>query len=246
MLPANQPEVIFRGGDMTFRQFVEIVWVPNLRRRQVKPSTLKSYASMLEHHVYPAISSERLRDLTPPHIEMMLSNLQRYSAKYQRNVGLLLRAAFNHAVDSGALDRSPMRDYHMPRVTQKEKCAWSEEEVHKILDALPSQYVPLFHTIALTGMRLGEVLGMTWGQVDFRQGWIQVSQALWNGHVSLPKTDASMRVIPMGPKLHHILMQHKNSQSATEDVWGREGMAGEPKPDEFVFRNQYEIGRAHV
>lgn len=226
---------------MLFQDYVESIWVPNLRRRQIKPSTLASYASMLKRHVYPSLAGSEMREIQPQQLEALLSALQRYSPKYQRNVALLLRAIFNHAVESEELMKSPIRGYHMPKVVRKEKSCWTEDQVKAVLDATPAEYKPLFKTLAFTGMRIGEVLGLSWKQIDFRQGWIEVTQSLWNGHVYTPKTEASMRVITMGPDLYRTLQEYATAElarlGAEEDAWGRKKALGALNPESLVFPN---------
>jgi integrase len=228
---------------MSFREFIEYVYVPNLRRRQAKPSTLASYAPMLERHVYPQCAGEEIGSFTPARIEVLLGTMKRYSPKYQRNVALLLRAAFHHAVESGVLQSSPMRAYHIPRTEQKEKPSWTEEEIRSILEALPEEHRPVFSVAALTGMRVGEVLALTWGAVDFRKGWIEVKKSLWNGHAFTPKTEASKRVIPLGPELYVLLQNHKDKErelwGEAEDAWGRKVKTADLQDSDFVFRNRY-------
>ena len=208
---------------MTLREFVEKVWKPNLERRGVKPSTLASYRSVLEHHVFPYLAGHDVDAITPTDIEVALNALTKYSLKYQRNVALLLRAIFNHAVDRNALDKSPVRGFHLPKVSTREKEAWSEAEVKQILDHTPEEFKPLLTVFALTGMRSGEVLGLQWRHIDLQKGWIHIEQSLWNGRVFLPKNDTSMRVIPMGPELYKIVQE----------------LAKKPhKPGDFIFTNE--------
>ena len=60
----------------------------------------------------------------------------------------------------------------------------------------------------LTGMRIGELLALRWRNVDFGCRVIRVREAVYEGHNSTPKTQGSIRDVPMGPALEQALRQH--------------------------------------
>ena len=104
--------------DLTFQQVVETLWRPYLDRRQVKPSTRRSYECELKKHVLPILGSIRLADVSPLHVERLLqARLQGGSApKTVRNLAGLLQGIFSLAVDNDLIARSPVRDRHKPRI----------------------------------------------------------------------------------------------------------------------------------
>jgi integrase len=193
----------------TFKEYVVSQYLPNLYRRQVRPSTVASYSAMLDNHIYPRWSGEPISHLNPARVESLLSEMSSYSAKYQRNVGLLLQAIFNHAVDSEALDRSPMRPYHMAICRPQEKPAWTEAEISRILSALPIEYRLLFQLLALTGMRIGEALALRWVDVDVQRQSIYVHRSAWRACFMDSTKTAVARTIPLAGSLAEGLKQHR-------------------------------------
>ena len=63
--------------------------------------------------------------------------------------------------------------------------------MRQIISAAPRAYRALFTCIALTGLRLGELLGLQWKHVDLGTRKLRISQNLWKGQLVKPKTKAS-------------------------------------------------------
>lgn len=70
-------------------------------------------------------------------------------------------------------------------------------------------FYPILITTIYSGMRRGEVLGLTWDCVDFNKSIIKVRKALYKGVLSIPKTDCSIRDIQVPSKLIQVLKQYK-------------------------------------
>ena len=77
-----------------------------------------------------------------------------------------------------------------------------------ILDKTPKECRALFSTVALTGVRLGELLGLQWKHVDFDGRKLHVEQSLWHGQLGTTKTVSSVRTILFGDGLSQVLTQH--------------------------------------
>jgi hypothetical protein len=96
--------------DFTVQHIVDALWRPYMDRKQVKPSTKRSYDCELRVHILPALGAMRIADVSPLHIERLLqSRLQGgSSAKTVRNLVGLLQSVFSLAVDNDLLPRSPV------------------------------------------------------------------------------------------------------------------------------------------
>lgn len=174
--------------DFTVQHIVDALWRPYLDRKQVKPSTKRSYDCELKVHILPALGAMRIADVSPLHIERLLqSRLEGGSSpKTVRNLVGLLQSIFSLAVDNDLIARSPVRDRHKPRVTRSEKPVWSPEQLKLIVDSVPKQHRSLFQCAMLTGARLGELLGLQWKHVDCDSQKLEIKQALWEGELVLP------------------------------------------------------------
>ncbi len=189
----RKPEFV----ELTLRQFADDYWKPYLNRKNVKPSTLKSYGSGLTHHIMPMLGNMRLVDIAPLHIEQLVQakNTAGLSAKTVRNVLAICQSIFSLAVDNDVIERSPVRKKHKPRSERSEKTSWSPEQVRAIIDAAPAQYRALFMTAALTGARLGELLALRWLDVDLSAKLLRIEHSLWQGTLVSPKTVSNPRTM---------------------------------------------------
>lgn len=162
-----------------------------------------------------AVLDQRIRETANPrvsfnHIEGVLhQRAQKVSAKTLLNEIGLLQSIFSLAVDNDLLDRSPVRSRHKPKTARSEKPIWSPTQVKQILAALPEPYRTLFTCAACTGLRAGELLALSWGDINFSENNISIRRSLWGKQVVRPKTDASIRVFCAGPLLMDVLRRHR-------------------------------------
>src|SRR5205807_2121684 len=77
----------------------------------------------------------------------------------------------------------------------EETYAYSLEELNSILAHIPEPATTAFAIAAFTGLRIGEIEGLCWD--DYRNGEIQVSRSIWNGHETDPKTRKSRAPVPV-------------------------------------------------
>jgi integrase len=212
---------------LTLRVFIERYWWPYVDRKHLKPSTRKGYECLLNSHILPTLGELRLIDVTPLHIEALLQKEaeSELSPTTVRNVIVVLQGIFALAVDDDLIDRSPIHRKHKPTAAKSSKDPWTPEQVRKIIDAVPSEYRALFFTVALTGVRLGELLGLQWKHVDFERRSLRVEQSNWYGQLVSPKTSASARTLLIGETLLAVLNEHR-------------ARAQRVGPDDFLFCKQ--------
>jgi integrase len=226
--------------DFTVQHIVDALWRPYLDRKQVKPSTKRSYDCELRVHILPALGAMRITDVSPLHIEKLLQSRLAggSSAKTVRNLVGLLQSIFSLAVDNDLIPRSPVRDRHKPRVSRSEKPVWSPEQLKQIVDSVPNYHRSFFMCAMLTGARLGELLGLQWKHIDFELKKLEIKQALWEGELVLPKTEGSVRVIYFGPSLLGAFTsqrQNSNHNDPNDFVFCKEG--GSPLNPDVLRRD---------
>ena len=210
--------------EFTVKDVVNTLWWPYLERKQIKPSTKRSYDAEVRVHVLPALGAKPIGTITPLDIENLLqSRLKKGSSpKTVRNLVGLLQSIFSLAVDRDLIPRSPVRKTHKPRVTRSEKPVWSAQQLKLIVDSVPKTHRSLFQCAMLTGARLGELLGLQWKHINFDAQTLEIRQALWEGELVAPKTEGSVRMIYFGPSLLSALTSQKQNSNHNG-------------PDDFVF-----------
>lgn len=200
--------------DLTLTQFIDSCWKPHLVERvHAKPSTLEGYDSLLKKHITPVLGGRTLTEIAPMHVERLLQSKSKLSPKTRRNIVVLLQGIFSLAEDDDLVEKSPVRDKHKPVVPKREKPVWNPEQVRAIIASVPERFRALFTCAALTGARLGELLGLQWRHIDFDGRKLRIEQSLWHGRLLDPKTKGSFRTVLFGEALGKALTNHlQNSQ----------------------------------
>jgi integrase len=200
-------------------------WQAYLDKRRVKPSTRNSYRSMLDKIVLPALGSQPIDDIASHDIARLLNSVEAggKSGKYALNVYSMLRVMFAVAQELDLIDKSPIRPkLHRPTAETREKPTLAPEQIRKVEEAFPSDLRVLCLCVALTGLRLGELLALRWEDVDLEERVLRVTHSLWRGRLLEPKTAASKRKIRMSHKLAERLSEHRDGSKWAE-------------ADDFVF-----------
>lgn len=180
------------------------------------PKTAYNYGRTLELYLKPSLGGHRLDRLNAAQVEGMLAEMSR-AGKSPRNRQLTLAtltAALNQAVQWGILRENPCKRVTKPKVAKKRPVFWTPEELSRFLAAARGERLEaLFVVAATTGMRLGEILGLRWVDVDLRQGEINVRQQLseFGGRLEFrrPKTDSGDRLIPVPDSTISALRRHR-------------------------------------
>ena len=207
--PLNQGKVLPQST-ITFREFVERYYVPHALPA-LKLSTQQRYRQTFKHHLLPAFGKWRLPDLSALAIQQyalakMDAGLSWEMASHFRN---LISAVFSAAKQWGYFSgENPARGVRLPeKRAVREKHALTLEEIQRLLGTLQDPARTIFLVGILTGMRIGEILGLRWQDVDFASGRIHIRQACYRGQMDTPKTQASRRIIPLPRQLAEALLR---------------------------------------
>lgn len=186
---------------LTIRQFAETCWKLLWERKRLKPSTREYYECNLNKHILPTLGDMEVSSVTPMDVEKFVGKLTTLSGRTQRNVIGVLQRLFGLAAESDLIVKSPVRRHHRPESERSRKVAWSAEHLRQIIEAVPPEHDGLFVCAALTGLRLGELLGLQWKHIDLEARVLHVKQSLWHGKLVPPKTKTSVRSLPIGKVL---------------------------------------------
>lgn len=213
----------------------------------VKPMTVKNYREHIANHIKPELGSIRISSLTTTDIQKFYNSLGQpqgnkpgLAPKTIKCIHGILHKALQQAIAVGYLRANPTEACSLPRVERKEIHPLDNEDIQKFLQAIRGhRYEALYITALFTGLRRGELCGLTWDCIDLNSGKIVVKKQLQNipgepgayRFVSL-KNDKS-RSITIAKSLVEVLRRHKDSQ----DILMRN--AGELWQDTgFVFTNE--------
>lgn len=194
-------------------------WVNEVR--DIRPTTRHGYRAVIETHLLPTIGHIRLGDLTPGHVESLLSQLTgTMRPKSLRNVHAVLRRALVFAVRSGLVTRNvAAREFvDTPDVPVDEPRALASDQVDRFLEAASTDRLSALFVVAVdTGLRQGEILGLAWEDID--ETTIHVRRELVYVPGPKPrsgryqrselKTPRSRRDVPLTPRAQAALAAHR-------------------------------------
>lgn len=204
-------------------------WIKLYVDTNLRLSTKKNYVNTLNKNVRPTIGGYRLNAVTPAVVQNLLNGLQREgkSASYITLVRVVMRSAFAYAVrPMGYIKENPVTHAKTPKSSAKPRArrVITREEMARILDRFDGTGFRLPMLIAYhAGLRIGEVYGLTWDNVDFDACSISVEKQLkqykkkW--YFSEPKNEASIRTVKIGKTLVAALhAEHEKQQREREEL----------------------------
>lgn len=156
-------------------------WLTTFCANKVKPLTLSSYSAMIRKHIVPAFGAVELQAVKGAHVQRFYNSMTAagLSGKTVKNVGAILHKAFSVAMKQGIIAANPCDGAELPKTEHKDIHPLADDEIPRFLAAIDES--PMRNAFALclfAGLREGECLGLSWGQVDFQKGRITVSQQL--------------------------------------------------------------------
>jgi integrase len=218
------------------RDFVED-WIaaigPTLR-----PATLYSYDRNLRLHVLPRLGSVQLRRIDGGMLNSLYAQLLAdgkqsnggggLSARSVRYVHTIVHRAFRDAVRWGRITRNPADAADPPRASATARPTmktWSAEELRAFLDYTAEHRLhAAFVTLATTGMRRGETLGLRWCDVDLTAGRLSIVQTViavnHDVRIGSPKTARGRRTVALDPGTIAELRRHRQQQLAERLIMG--------------------------
>lgn len=147
----------------------------------VKPNTALQYESVVRLHLKPAFGDVLLKDLRTPMIQKFYNKMRDdgVSPKYIKNIHGILHRALDMAMRVEYLTKNPSTYTIRPKVMEKPVVPLDAPEQKKLFEALKGNpFETLFLTATFTGMRIGELIGLTWDCVDFENEVIHVEKQL--------------------------------------------------------------------
>lgn len=156
-----------------------LVWLDTYS--MVKKSSQTKYESVMRNHLFPAIGDVPLQKLTTQHVQRMYNRLLRdgKEPKTIKDIHGILHKPLEKAVRLGYLQRNVCDACDLPKVEKKEMRPLIDSEILQFLQAIKgTRYEALFYVAMFTGMRQGELIGLTWDCINFERGTIRLYQQL--------------------------------------------------------------------
>jgi integrase len=226
-------------------------------KRGIKDSTFKNYIYMYEMFVKPSFGKKRIVSVKKSDVRRYYNDLADQKVlKIQTidNVHNVLHQVFQVAVDDEIIRANPsdgmLKELKLSHDNDGEKRkALTIEQQRIFLDYLSEHvkykhWYPIFYIMCNTGMRVGEITGLRWCDIDLKQNTISVNHTLvyYNHHdeigcyfsINSPKTEAGKRTIPMTEGVREAFDLERTFQEEAEihSVSRIDGY------DDFIFVNR--------
>lgn len=222
----------------------------------VKPLTAASYQSQYENHIKPTLGAVKLTALNTDTIQKFYNDLQRkkgLSPKTIKNVHGVLHKSLEKAAALQYISHNPSNACELPKVTKKEIKPLDEKDIKAFLNAVKGhKYEALYVVTLFTGMRQGEILGLTWDNIDFDKGTIHINKQLQkekkkNGKYYLATLKNNKgRTITPAPYIMNLLNEYRKLQTSLKlksgSIWGN----NDPLNNNLVFTDEIGCHLIHV
>lgn len=230
----NNSGLHFEPSEISMSDYLDY-WLENYVKLNLRTNTITGYKGIVEHYLKPALGIYKIKSLTPAILQSYIN--KRYvngcTKNHLKQISSILNLSLKYAVHPCKfIKENPMQYISIPKYEKK-----SEEfiktvtlkEFNNIIDRFPENtdyYLPLmigFHT----GCRIGEVLALTWEDIDFKTKTLSINKSLifndenkqW--YFGSTKTFTSNRIIKIGDTLITILKKSQKKQMENKLKYGK-------------------------
>jgi len=217
------------SGKITVRDYLE-KWLNSSVKPSVKVRTYEGYESIVRVRVLPHLGRKAIGRVTSLDLQSMYTELAEsgLSARSVQHTHRVLHLAFTQAMRWSMLTRNPCDGVTPPQAQRPKLQVLTQEQVATLLDVTrehPNH--ALFVLAVTTGMRIGELLGLTWADIDLDGKKLMVRQSLQRqneaGLVFVePKTSRSRRTIMLSQRAVSALRHHRARKNEQRLLTGSE------------------------
>lgn len=230
-----------------------IQWLEDYARPNVKQKTYDIYKNMVYNHLIPGLGRIPIGKLRPSQIKGLYAKKQKegradgksgpLSNRSVQYMHMVLKLALKSAVEDELIPRNVAESVTPPRVEKPKIRYWEWEHAKAFLAAEKKRYekgegryYPLYLLALSTGMRRGELLGLKWEDINFKNKTITIRRNLVHTNEGTllqdtVKTDNSYRTIEISDKVIEVLKEHRKRQTQEVLALGRP----DDYKSEFVF-----------
>ena len=217
---ADKHENIFVPPDMTVDVWFEF-WISHIVG-DLAPNTKRNYRERYKQNIQPIIGTMLLSDVKPMHCKKVLLSMDAdYAGSTIRQTYITMGTMFKAAKMNDLIAKHPMDGVRFTkpvRATDDIHFLTRDEQIRFLEVAKRSRNYNQYALILETGLRTGEMIGLTWDAIDFQNRTLTVNKTLEYRHkqhfwrAGPPKTQQSYRTIPLTDRAYEILKEIKDKR----------------------------------
>ena len=259
---------VFKPSQMLYSEFLDL-WIEKYCKINLKYHTIEAYSNIIKNHIKPRIGYYLISQITPMILQNLINDIyieKGFSKRFLNNILKVLKGSFKYATDElNYIKNNPAINTKIPKYdTAPDDPAhiFSEEEIQMILNRFENNHCVYYAmlTAYYTGLRVSEVFGLTWDDIDFENKRLTVNKNILKknqkggtkgNHISgnsttvwyfgTCKTQSSYRTIEISDTLINSFKKYKDEQEENEKNYGDSYMKHYSKEVKNEFTNKPEI-----
>ena len=203
---------------MLMSQWFEI-WLTDYQTH-ITERTTRRYRCVVNKHFIPSVGNIRVVKLLPLHIRHMVSDMMKAGCKESTigNYMAIFNSCLEAAVEAGLITRNPADAVKMPRVPPTQFTIVDRADIARFIElAKENPYGNEMVLLLLTGLRLGELCGLRWEDIDFAAGTMHVQRQLHQHWKDLspitPPKYGEDRILHLAPEALALLREQRRRQA---------------------------------
>jgi len=202
-----------RGKSVAFSDF-SCSWLATWAIVRLKASGYREYESIVRVHLAPAFGDLTLEEVSVYRIQVYIAGkiAAGLAPRSVKNHVIVLKRILGTAVDYGMLNENPVDKVAMPRIERSEMRYLAPAQLRQLIDATEPRFRLITALTALCGLRKGELLALTWADIDLDARTLSVNKSMRGGIVTSCKTPASVSQLPL-PESLLILIEQRRRQA---------------------------------
>ena len=223
-------------------------WLEEVVKINKRDSTYRNYTSVVKNHIKPNLGQIKLELLDWLDIQKLI-NTKQDKQRTAALIKIVLTSSLRLAEKDGRIPKNPALLVTIKK-NDKEKKKSSQNKGHieegdfgkvVLIDTAGDQLATASKIALMTGLRRGEVLGLKWTDIDLKEGILSIKRAAIRNPggktiTAAPKTEESIRTIPLIPEAIEIFNLHQEEQ---KEIMRAKKEAGIPhKKSTYIFTNR--------
>lgn len=215
-------------SNMTVGEWID-KWLEG-RKPHIAYHSWRNYGVMIRNHIKPELGGIKIKDLTTRQIQNLLNYKFEngridgeggLSARTVKYIYQTLYSALKQAKKERLIPYNAAEPVELPKKRDKEDAinTYNSEQIDLLLNTakeMDGPYYSAFYLVLSTGLRMGEVLGLKWKDINLKEKTLSINRQLQRIDEGLvfksPKTKTSIRMIPLSDDIVKVLKSHKIKQ----------------------------------